>query len=150
MNDSQQLKRGRVAPFNPNPRWPAGYFQVLEELGVEERRHPFYAHWVRQFFNHQQKSKRRRDLGRVEIEAFIQALAAEAGVADWQVFQARDALEVYYEQFRGIALEPAQTMVAQAERGPDMPKPADRIPAPRRRAHSCRDCMIFQRSFFAG
>ena len=22
MNDSQQLKRGQVAPFNPNPRWP--------------------------------------------------------------------------------------------------------------------------------
>ena len=34
MNDSQQLKRGQVAPFNPNPRWPTGYFQVLEELGV--------------------------------------------------------------------------------------------------------------------
>ena len=45
MNDSQQLKRGQVAPFNPNPRWPTGYFQVLEELGVEERRRPFYAHW---------------------------------------------------------------------------------------------------------
>jgi hypothetical protein len=26
-----------------------GYFQVLEELGVEEPRRPFYAHWVRQF-----------------------------------------------------------------------------------------------------
>ena len=50
MNDSQHLKRGQVAPFNPNPRWPTGYFQVLEELGVEEPRRPFYAHWVRQFF----------------------------------------------------------------------------------------------------
>ena len=29
MNDSQQLKRGQVAPFNPEPRWPAGYFHVL-------------------------------------------------------------------------------------------------------------------------
>ena len=60
MNDSQQLKRGQVAPFNPDPRWPAGYFQVLEELRVEERRHPFYAHWVRQFFKRQQKSQQRR------------------------------------------------------------------------------------------
>jgi len=72
MNDSQQLKRGQVAPFNPNPKWPTGYFQVLEELGVEERRQPFYAHWVRQFFNRQQNRKQRRDLGRREIEAFIE------------------------------------------------------------------------------
>ena len=55
MNDSQQLKRGPVAPFNPNPNWPSGYFQVLEELGVDERRQPFYAHWVRRFFSRQQK-----------------------------------------------------------------------------------------------
>jgi integron integrase len=132
MNDSQQLKRGQVAPFNPNPRWPAGYFQVLEELGVEEPRRPFYAHWVRQFFNrHQQNRKRRRALGRDEIEAFVQALSAKAGVADWQVVQARDALEVYYEQFRGIALEPAKTVAARSTKGPDTSKQADRIPAPR-------------------
>ena len=85
MNDSQQLKRGPVAPFNPNPNWPSGYFQVLEELGVDERRQPFYAHWVRQFFRRQQKRKSRRNLGRGEIEAFIQALAAQDGVADWQI-----------------------------------------------------------------
>ena len=131
MGSSRQLKRGQIAPFNPDPRWPTGYFQVLEELGVEEPRHPFYVHWVRQFFNRQKNRKRRRDLGREEIDAFIQALAAEPGVADWQVVQARDALEVYYEQFRGIALEPAQTMAAQAERGPYITKPADGIPAPR-------------------
>jgi integron integrase len=131
MDNSRQLKRGQVAPFNPDPRWPTGYFQVLKELGVEELRHPFYVHWVRQFFNGQKKRKRRRDLGREEIEAFIQALAAETGVADWQVIQARDALEVYYEHFRGIALEPVQTMAAQAEREPYITKPADGISVPR-------------------
>ena len=41
--------RGAVAPFNPNPRWPTGYFQVVEELGVEEQRYPFYAHCVRKW-----------------------------------------------------------------------------------------------------
>jgi len=89
---------------------------VLEELGVEERRQPFYAHWVGQFFNRQQNRKQRRDLGRREIDSFIQALAAEDNVADWQVAQARDALEVYYEQFRGIVLESVQTVGAQAGR----------------------------------
>ncbi|MFP3870483.1 MAG: integron integrase, partial [Syntrophobacteria bacterium] len=126
MNEKQCWKRGQVAPFNPDPRWPAGYFQVLEELGVAERRRPFYASWVRQFFNRQQKGKRRWDLGRREIEAFIQNLAAQAGVADWQVAQARHALEVYYEQFRGITLEPVQATGATTET-----EPAEPIPAPR-------------------
>ena len=61
MDDSQQLKRGQVAPYNPNPRWPTGYFRVLQELGVEAPRRPFYVHWVRQFFNTQQKGKRREN-----------------------------------------------------------------------------------------
>lgn len=41
MNDSQRLKRGQLAPFNPNPRWPKGYFQGLGELGVKGLHHPF-------------------------------------------------------------------------------------------------------------
>jgi len=104
MGNDQQRTRGRVATFDPDPRWPQGYFQVLEELGVEERRRPFYAHWVRQFFNRYQ-GQRRWDLGQPEVEAFLETLSRQPGVADWQVAQARDALEVYYEQFRGIALD---------------------------------------------
>ncbi len=131
MNNSQKLKRGKVAPFNPDPMWPAGYFQVLEELGVQERHRPFYTHWVRQFFNRQQTKKRRQDQGRREIETFLQALSAEAGVADWQVVQARDALQIYYEQFRGIALEPGQTLGVQTARGEGTSKPTARTKAPR-------------------
>jgi len=89
-----------VAPFNPNLRWPQGYFQVLEEMGVPERRRGFYAHWVRQFFNRclgnrpaSQGSctaaRRRRDLGRQDMEEFLAALARQEGVADWQAIQAR-------------------------------------------------------------
>ena len=40
----------------------------------------------------------------MEIEAFLQNLAGDPGVAGWQFTQAREALEVYYEQFCGIAL----------------------------------------------
>lgn len=29
----QGAARGSVADFDPNPRWPQGYFQVLEEKG---------------------------------------------------------------------------------------------------------------------
>jgi|GEM_PF-4231544 len=115
MSDSQQRTRGRVAAFAPNPRWPQGYFQVLEELGVEERRRPFYTHWVRQFFN-RYPGQRRRDLGQPEVEAFLETLSRQPGVADWQVAQARDALEVYYEQFRGIALDSGSGGPARATR----------------------------------
>lgn len=108
-----------VAPFNPAPRWPQGYFQVLEELGVPERRRGFYAHWVRQFFNRCQGTGRRRDLGRREIESFLASLTEQGGAADWQVIQAREALEIYYEQFRGIALDPAPgTAPRNQARGP--------------------------------
>ena len=44
MNNNQQLRKRAVAPFNPNPQWPTGYFQVLQELGVEKQQHPFYTH----------------------------------------------------------------------------------------------------------
>ena len=156
------MDRGPVRPFNPNPQWPAGYFQVLDGLGVEERVRSFYAHWVRRFFD-SYRGRRRRDLGRTEVEAFLEALASDPAVTDWQVRQARDALEVYYEQFRGIALasrqirrapveeptasaategkaDPKESRQEPACRGasdrppePGVTKESERIPRPRRR-----------------
>ena len=117
---------GEVVNPNPNPRWPQGYFLALGEMGVEERRRGFYAHWVREFFNMCKGSRRRRDLGRRDIEAFLQALAAQDGVAEWQVIQAREALEIYYEQFRGIALDPAPGR-AQKEMPTDQGPPQARV-----------------------
>jgi len=35
---------------------------VLEEVGISEKQHSFYAHWVRQFFN-RNKGRSRRSLG---------------------------------------------------------------------------------------
>ncbi len=159
MNDNQHIRRGPVAPFNPNPRWPSGYFLVLEELGVEQRHGPFYAHWVRLFFKRHQGNRRRRDLGRVEIETFLQELTNDPAVSPWQVAQARDALETYYEQFRGLALAPRQDPLDDAtaapaaaelaadekrsqrepaahgpsDHTPGLPEPRQRIPRPSRR-----------------
>ncbi|MFH1954346.1 MAG: hypothetical protein ABIL06_22350 [Pseudomonadota bacterium] len=50
---------------------------------------------------------------------------------DWQIVQARDALEIYYEQFRGIALEPEGSVGIRVVGGPATPKPVDQIPASR-------------------
>ena len=94
----------RVAPYNPNPRWPRGYFEVLEEAGVPEKQHSFYAQWVRQFFNAELKGRRRRDLRLPDIRSFLGKLQADKAVRKWQTDQAREALILYYEQFRGIAL----------------------------------------------
>lgn len=94
-----------AAPTNPDPRWPAGYMAVLREAGAQEKNIPYCIDWVRAFFA-RHPGRRRRDLGRPEIEAFLSELAARPSTHNWQVQQARDALEVYYERFRGIALKP--------------------------------------------
>ena len=58
---------------------------------------------------------RKRDLGRTEISAFLQRLDSDSTVADWQVSQAYGAIEVYYEQFRGIALAKPHTADAHVQ-----------------------------------
>jgi len=35
MDDTQHLRRGHKARFNPDSRWLVGYVQVLEELSVD-------------------------------------------------------------------------------------------------------------------
>lgn len=119
-----------VAPYNPDPRWPNGFFQVLEELKIPKSRQPFYAHWVRQFFKRFLKH-RRRDLGRVDLTAFLSILRDDPGIANWQVTQAKDAIEVYYEQFRGIALEP-DTMSQSDQNINSRTNDLHRVPQPRK------------------
>ena len=94
-----------AAPLNPSPRWPSGYVEVLREAGAQEKTIPFCLGWVRRFFA-AHPGRRRRDLGRAQIEAFLRSTANHPGVSNWQMQQARDALETYYERFRGIALAP--------------------------------------------
>jgi hypothetical protein len=45
-------------------------------------------------------------LGRTEIEAYLSETATLPGISNRDVQQARHALELYYEQFRGIPLAP--------------------------------------------
>ena len=41
-----------------------------------------------------------------EIQAFLSSVAARPDISNWQIQQARDAVELYYERFRGIPLDP--------------------------------------------
>jgi integron integrase len=138
MNDNQHNNKRLVVSYNPDPRWPIGYFQVLEEMGITASRRPFYAHWVRQFFKRFLKH-RRRDLGRREITMFLNQLRDDPAIAQWQIKQAKDAIEVYYEQFRGIALEPEKepTFTGQTGKSRIPPQPT-RIPPPVKRKRSPR------------
>jgi integron integrase len=95
--------RSPVAPFNPEPKWPQGFFEVLSEAGIPERQHSFYAHWVRQFFNCN-PGRSRRALGVNDIARFLQRLRGEPAMETWQLEQASAALILYYERFRGISL----------------------------------------------
>ena len=99
----QTVRRG-VAPLNTNPKWPEGYVAVLREAGALEKTIPFLVTWVRRFFA-RFPGRSRRSLCRVEIEMFLAEMARRNEISNWQIAQARDALELYYEQFRGIALE---------------------------------------------
>jgi integron integrase len=114
----QTTRRG-VAPLNLQPRWPEGYIAVLREAGAQEKNIPHCIAWVRRFFA-KHPGRRRRDLGRTEIEAFLAETAQRTGVSNWQVQQARDALELYYEQFRGITLKAR----------PDTMQPKSPLPPP--------------------
>ena len=100
----QPAQRG-VAPLNPDPKWPQGYIAVLREAGAVEKTISFLLTWVRRFFA-RFPGRNRRDLGRSEIEAFLGESSQRQEVSNWQIAQARNALELYYEQFRGIALAP--------------------------------------------
>ena len=94
-----------VAPLDSGPRWPEGYIAMLREAGAVEKSIPFHVAWVRRFFA-RFPGRTRRDLGRPEIEAFLAETRRQSRASNWQLSQARAALELYYERFRGIALAP--------------------------------------------
>lgn len=100
----QPNQRGK-ALLNTNPKWPEGYVAVLREVGALEKTIPFLVTWVRRFFA-RFPGRSRRDLGRIEIETFLSEVTRRTEISNWEIAQARDALELYYEQFRGIALAP--------------------------------------------
>jgi len=68
---------------------------------VPEKQHSFYAHWVRQLFN-RYSDRSRRSLGPQEISDFLESVRVSGSAEIWQVSQARDALILYYEPFRGF------------------------------------------------
>jgi len=94
-----------TAPLDPEPKWPDGYIDVLRRAGAQEKNIPYCVSWVRSFFA-RYPGRPRRLLGRDEIEAFLCETARHPGVSNWQVQQARNAIETYYEKFRGIPLAP--------------------------------------------
>ncbi len=100
----QNDQRG-VSPLVTEPKWPEGYVAVLREAGAQEKTIPYCVGWVRRFFG-RFPGRKRRELGRAEIERFLSEVAAAPASSNWLVQQARDSLELYYEKFRGIALEP--------------------------------------------
>jgi hypothetical protein len=101
----RQSDRRAATPFSAEPRWPAGYIRVRREAGAQEKTIAYCVGRVRRFFA-ESPGRRRRNMGRTEIEVFLAGLASRAGATNWHVQQARDSLELYYEQFRGIALAP--------------------------------------------
>jgi hypothetical protein len=101
----RQSRPAVVAPLNSSPQWPAGYIAVPREAGAVEKSIPYHLAWVRRFFA-QFPGRSRRSLGRTEIEEFPGQTSRLNGVSNRQLAQARAALELHYEQFRGIVPAP--------------------------------------------
>lgn len=120
-------RKVQVAEFNVAPQWPSEFFQVLDEVGIPQKLHSFYAQWVRQFFN-KNPGKPRRSLGSNDIARFLQQLKHSPGIQDWQVKQAEDALVLYYTLFRGITLAPLPDVSMEESSEPSrepIPPPVD-------------------------
>lgn len=45
----RQNDRRAAAPLNAEPRWPAGYIEVLRQAGAKDKTVPFCLQWVRRF-----------------------------------------------------------------------------------------------------
>jgi integron integrase len=103
MRQRVQKRLISVAPYNPNPRWPDGYFDVLTEVGVSKEQFLLYANWVRDLFRYY-PGKPRRSLGANEIKQYLEHLVNSGQTTAADRLQAREALILYYEKFRGIPL----------------------------------------------
>ncbi len=94
-----------TAPLDTDPKWPDGYIEALRRAGAHEKNIPYCVSWVNRFLQ-RFPNRPRRELGRIEIEEFLSETAQCPRVSNWQVQQARNAVETYYEKFRGIPLLP--------------------------------------------
>lgn len=121
--DMRQSSQRGVAPLNTNPKWPEGYVAVLREAEAQEKTIPFLVTWVRRFFA-RYPGRSRRGLGRGEIETFLSEMVQRNEISNWEIAQARNALELYYEQFRGIALAPRPDDVRPLTPSPTSPQPS--------------------------
>ncbi len=61
---------------------------MLEEAGIPERQHGFYAHWVRHFFN-RNPGRSRRSLNARDVARFLRTLREDSAMEAWQVDLAR-------------------------------------------------------------
>jgi len=103
MRQHVQKRLISVSPYNQNPLWPDGYFDVLQDAGVHEDSFLIYANCVRDLFKNN-PGKARLSLGANEIRAYLQQLENSGAVEVAGRLQAREALILYYEKFRGIPL----------------------------------------------
>ena len=100
-----------------------GDFQTfLSQLKtVPENKREFYVHWVRRFLK--SCNYQLGNINQDRVSQYLDSLAADEKIADWQVKQAADAVILYVEQYlkkplqqiTSPAKEPGSTSVSQKE-----------------------------------
>jgi integron integrase len=123
MQQTQSKTLIEVSPYNPNPQWPEGFFDVLEAVGIPRESYLNYANHVRLFLA-KHPGKSRRSLGAPEIAVFLRELRESGRLPEAQVLEAREALILYYEKFRGIPLiaRPPKRLAAMAPSPSSLPE----------------------------
>jgi hypothetical protein len=84
--------------FEKQQRFWDAYRGAAEENRVRTDLLAYYVKWVKTFVDFMPDKNLRERSGK-DIETFLVDLAQRPNVADWQVRQARHALEIFYEMF---------------------------------------------------
>lgn len=103
-----------------NSFW-SGFAKVLSERGIDDEHARFHLDWARKFAMRQKGALRTRSLD--DIRAFIADLAA-AGIDEWRINQARQAIAILYRDYLKMDLD------ALGKTTTSVPAPRDHVFSP--------------------
>jgi integron integrase len=94
-----------ASPAGAELVWPQGFEEILLSAGAKRVALPYCVQWVERFKD-RFRGRNPESLGRADVELFLSELGRRENIANWQLQQARNAIELFLQQFLGVALAP--------------------------------------------
>jgi integron integrase len=85
--------------------WPQGFEDILLAAGAKRIALPYCVQWAERF-KARFSGRNPESLARADVELFLSELARNENIANWQLQQARNSVELFLQQFLGVALAP--------------------------------------------